>query len=116
VKFWQLNTLGRDEPGLMERLADNPEWAMYVDWDRNINRLVDEQDRDKLDAEVPDEACIHLLSASKKKYYLSGGYLRASRFSPFDRVLSAVDAFKLYGGSSLEEAREYGLVRVAPAD
>jgi hypothetical protein len=115
MKFWELNSVCRAEPQLMERLADKPEWAAYLDWYRHMDEIVDEQDRGKLDAEVPDDACLHVLSASQTPYFLSGGYLRSQRFTPSDRVLSAADAFKLYGGGSLEDAREYGLVEV-PTD
>jgi hypothetical protein len=115
VKFWELTSVCRAEPSLLERLADKPEWTVYLDWYRNVDQIVTEQDQSKLDAEMPDDACLHVLSASQTKYYLSGGYLRFRRFSPSDRALSAVDAFKLYGGSALEDAREYGLVEV-PAD
>jgi hypothetical protein len=115
VKFWELNSVCRAEPKLLERLADKPAWAVYLASSRNYDQIVKVQDRSKLDAELPDDACLHVLSASQTKYYLSGGYLRFRRFSPSDRVLSAVDAFKLYGGRSLEDAQEYGLVQV-PVD
>jgi hypothetical protein len=115
VKFWELTSVCRAEPHLLERLADKPEWTVYREWYRNEDQIVKAQDRSKLDAEMPDDACLHVLSASQTTYYLSGGYLRLRRFSPSDRVLSAVDAFKLYGGRSLEDAQEYGLVEV-PAD
>jgi hypothetical protein len=115
VRFWELISVCRAEPQLIGRLADKPEWAAYLEWYRDFQRIVDEQDRTKLDAQMPDDACLHVLSASKTRYYQSGGYLRFRRFSPSDRVLSPVDAFKLYGGSALEDAREYGLVQV-PVD
>jgi hypothetical protein len=115
VKFWELTSVCRAEPHLLDRLADKPEWTVYREWYRNEDQIVQVQDRSKLDAEMPDDACLHVLSASQTKYYLSGGYLRFRRFSPSDRELSAMDAFKLYGGSSLEEAREYGLVEI-PSD
>jgi hypothetical protein len=113
VKFWELVSVCRGEPQLLERLADKPEWTVYLEWYRNEDKIVDMQDRSKLDAEMPDEACLHVLSASKTRYYLSGGYLRSRRFSPSDTVLSAVDAFKAYGGRSLEDAQEYGSVKIS---
>jgi hypothetical protein len=97
----------------MERLADKAEWAVYLAWYRNMNQIVDEQDRGKLDDEMPHDACLHVLKASRVTYFMSGGYLRCQRHTGSDRVLSAADAFKLYGGRSLEDAREYGLVKVS---
>jgi hypothetical protein len=113
VKFWELVSVCRAEPQLLERLADKPEWTVYLQWYRDEDQIVKVQDRSKLDAEVPDDACVHVLSASQTKYYLSGGYLRFRRFSPSDVVLSAVDAFKAYGGRPLEDAQEYGSVKIS---
>src|SRR5215510_6307193 len=102
MKLWELVSVCRTEPELMERLADKAEWAVYLAWYRDINQIVDEQDRGKLDAEMPDDACLHVLKASQVNYFLSGGYLRSQRFTGSDRVLSAAEVFKLYGGRSLE--------------
>jgi hypothetical protein len=115
VKFWELSSVCRAEPQLMERLADKPEWAAFLEWSRRMDEIVDEQDRGKLDAEVPDDARLHVLNASHTTYFVSGGYLCSQSFSPSDRRLSAAEAFNLYGGRSLEDAREYGLVEV-PTD
>jgi hypothetical protein len=65
LKFWELTSVCRNEPHLLERLADNPEWSIFLEWNRSINELVDRQDREKLDAEVPHEAVLHVLEASR---------------------------------------------------
>jgi hypothetical protein len=115
VKFWELGSVCRAEPQLMERLADNPAWATYLEWLRDFARIVNEQDRGKLDSPVPLAACKHVLAGSRIRYFMSGGYLRMVRAGPSDRVLSAVEVLELYGGSLLEDVREYGLARVPPS-
>lgn len=58
MKFWELISVCRAEPKLLERLADKPEWTVYLDWYRNEDQIVEVQDRSKLDAEMPDDACL----------------------------------------------------------
>jgi hypothetical protein len=112
LKFWELTSVCRTEPHLLERLADNPEWSIFLEWSRSINALVDRQDREKLDAEVPDEAVLHVLEASCAKYHVSKGHVRVRRLGPDDQMLSSVEVVRLYGGSFLEEVNEYGLARI----
>jgi hypothetical protein len=112
LKFWELTSVCRNEPRLLERLADDPEWSTFLEWSRNINELVDRQDREKLDADVPGEAVLHVLEASRAKYHVSKGHVRVSRLGPDDRVLSSVEVVRLYGGSFLEDVNEYGLARI----
>jgi len=112
VKFWELTSVCRTEPHLLQRLADNPEWSTFLEWSRDINELLRRQDREKLDAEVPDEAVLHVLEASRAKYHVSKGHVRVGRLGPDDRVLSSVEVVRLYGGSFLEEVNEYGLARI----
>jgi hypothetical protein len=112
MTFCELVSACRTQPHLMERLADRPEWSVFLQWYRVFDRLVREQDRERLDARVPDAACVHVLTASRTEYYLSGGYVRIRRVSPSDRALSAVEVFTSYGGGFLEDVNEYGLARV----
>ena len=113
MKFWQLDDLCRWlEPGLMDRLGDRPEWLRYLDWHRNVDTLIANGDRERLDAGTPDEACLYVLAGTQHKFYLHGDFLRSAPFDPSDRELTAVEAFRLFGGGPLEEAHEKGSVRV----
>jgi hypothetical protein len=112
LKFWELVSVCRNEPHILERIADDPRWSIFLEWYRSFNELVRLQDRAKLDAEVPDEAVLHVLEASRAKYYLSKGHVRVSRLGLDDQVLSSVEVVRLYGGSYLEDVNEYGLARI----
>lgn len=103
----------RDEGHLLERLGDRPEWAEFLSWVRDFDRLVDTEDRQKLDYELPDEACRQVLRESRHRYYLSEGYVRLRPWGTIEAVLSAVEVLDRYGGRVLEDVREYGLVNVA---
>jgi hypothetical protein len=108
----QLISVCRTEPHLLERLADNPEWSIFLEWNRSVKELVRRQDREKLDAQVPDEAVLHVLEASRAKYHVSKGYVRVRRLGPDDQVLSSVEVVRMYGSSFLEDVNEYGLARI----
>lgn len=115
MKFWELASVCRTETELMEHLAVKPEWARYLDWYRDLDNLVQEQDRAKLDAELPDDVCIFVLSASRAEYFQSADYVRVRRHSPTDRQVSAVDIVRQFGGSFLEDVCEAGLAPIPAA-
>jgi hypothetical protein len=96
----------------MERLAADAGWVKFLDWYRSFDTLVNQQDRVKLDAEVPEEACAYVLSESRARYYLSNGYVRVRPAGPSDQVLTAVDVLRSYGGGFLEQVIEAGLARI----
>ena len=112
MKFWELVSVCRREPQLLQRLSENPAWAEYLVWVADFDRLVQTQDRSTLDSVLPDDACRQVLAGSTTTYFLSDGYLRVTRRAPSDQTLSAVDVFDQYGGSRLEEVQEAGLVRI----
>ena len=111
MRFWELVSTCREDPQLLQRLGSNPGWAQYLSWYGEYNSLVRTQDRSKLDAEVPDEACLAVLSGLSTPYYLSGGYVR-TRPAGGDEQLTAAEVFTRFGGSFLEEVNEAGLARV----
>lgn len=114
MKFWELVSVCRwGEYHLMERLGGRQEWSAYLNWHRDFDQIVREQDREKLDFELPDEVCIHVLSGSKRRWYVSGGVLRDWEIGATERELTSVEAFKEYGGHALEDALEFGSFRVS---
>lgn len=116
MKLWELESVCRSQPWLLERLTDRPEWTVYADSYRDFAELVRRQDREKLDAELPDEACRHVLGASRTEYYEADGYLRTRRHTPADRVITPLEIFNRYGGHFLEDVTEAGLARVPPPE
>jgi hypothetical protein len=112
MKFWELVSYCRGQPVLLDRMADDPAWARFHAWSQDFDQLVARQDRAKLDLELPDDLCRHVLAASTQRYSLSGGYLRATRPSQPGRHFSAIEVFDRYGGGFLEEISEAGSKKV----
>ena len=112
MKFWELVSVCRHEPKLFERLADSPDWAVYVDWWRNERELIVEQDRDKLDHQMPDDVCRHVLAGSDARYRVSNGHVRMAASDTEARTYSAVEIYDQFGGIVLEEVREFGSWRI----
>jgi hypothetical protein len=110
MKFWELVSVCRDEPELVERLADSPDWADYADWWRRA--LIANQERDKLDHELPDDLCRHVLSGSKVRYRILHGHVRRAADDGEDQTYSAIEIFDRYGGGALEEVGEFGSWRI----
>jgi hypothetical protein len=116
MKFWELTSVMRAEPNLLEVALRKPIWAEYYAWFTNLDKIVDAQDRGKLDARVPDALVRDALSGSRQTFYLYSGQLRSRRFTDEDVELSALDAFTHFGGTALEETLEKGSHRVTPPD
>jgi hypothetical protein len=114
MKFWELVSYCRAEPALLYRLADDPAWAGFYAWSQNFDQIVAQQDRAKLDVELPDDLCRHVLAASRKRYTLSRGYLRAAPSSQPGQQFSAIEAYERCGGGFLEEVNEAGSKEVPP--
>lgn len=98
----------RDEPELVERLADSPEWAEYVGWWHNQHVLIANQDRDKLDHQLPDDLCRHVLIGSSTRYRILHGHVRRAANDTEGQTYSAIEIYDRYGGSVLEEVNEFG--------
>jgi hypothetical protein len=108
MKFWELVAVCCDEPGILEHLGDRPEWNEYLDWWHREAALADNQERDKLDRQMPDELCRHLLVRTRTRYRISNGYLRQASANGVGPTYSAVEIYDRYGGSVLEHVREKG--------
>ncbi|GAB4048458.1 SET domain-containing protein [Catellatospora paridis] len=108
MKLWELVSVCRSEPYIVDRLGDRAEWAVHLDWARRAAELT----RDQLDQELPDEACAHVLEASSLVLWLSDGYLRLRDSGTGGVSLPAAEVFRRYGGRILEDVCEYGLVQI----
>lgn len=110
MKLWQLFSILRDEENLIsEEAGKKAKWSIYGIIAKDINSIIDSQDRETLDMEIDNDFTIKVLSRSKGKLYLSAdGTLRAKRFSWSDRAISVKDAASKFGGTAVEDALEYG--------
>ncbi|GAA3260826.1 hypothetical protein ACFO1B_55950 [Dactylosporangium siamense] len=112
MKFWELFSVARTAPDAMLRLGDMPEWTEYLAWWHDRAALIRARDNAKLDLEMPDEACRHVLEAVPNRYWIAGGTIRGVREGTPEPTYSAVEIFDRFGGSILEEVDERGSARV----
>lgn len=112
MKLWQLISVCREDLELIENILQKPDWADYHELYANLDYLTEEQEREKLDQVLPDELVIDVLKQSKKILYISGGYLRVRPFGSKNQEITWLDVFCQYGGNYLEDALEYGLIKL----
>jgi hypothetical protein len=114
MKLWQLVSIMPDDTPLLQSIASSQEnWKQFVIWFEDFGRLVEVQDRSKLDYVLPDGLVRLALARSEKVCFLSkDGWLRSWRMSPDDELLSALEVYQRYGGDVLEDVFEKGVVGV----
>src|SRR5436190_23824605 len=111
MKFWELISIFAEERKTLESLFRRPAWAQFAEVYRDYAKHVSNQNRNILDAKVPDDLCREALSLSSRKYVVFNGQLAADAgkyFGANQEVLTAVEAFDRFGGSALEEVCEKG--------
>ena len=110
-----LDAYFRIERDKLEAVLNKPNWQPYAERFRDVRRLVKEQDRSLLDAEMPVELCREALSLSTRKYSIDQDFLHKIQMPHQGKTLTALEAFDLFGGECLEEVEEYGSWRVPPS-
>jgi hypothetical protein len=117
MTFWELVSIFREESGTLQEELVRSDWAQFAAWYANFDGHVTRQDRDVLDATVPDDLFKRIASRSLLQFSLSpDGWLR--RYTPHPihvemcQPLSALDVYEQFGGGCLEEVQECGSCRV----
>lgn len=111
MKFWELTSILRDEPDLLKKaLLDYPD-QRYADWFGDMQNVVSQQQREKLDAVMPNELCEAALKSHKGKLYKTGSQVRTNRTNPSEAEVSYFEVFRMFGGDFLEEVLEKGSAR-----
>jgi len=113
MKFWELVSAFRSESNLLDAVfgehLDHEFSAHYA----NFDALVDNQNRDILDAAIPDAFVSLVATRSTQTFSLSAdGTLRSAQHASTGQILSAIDVVNRFGGSVIEEVHEYGSARV----
>ena len=116
MKFWEFESVLRGEDEKIFKVLDEPKWATYLEWHENFDAHVKNQNRNILDAELPDDLCRQALAQSKLKFYIQGDVLKKfqgklTRRTPY-LLLDALEVFDRFGGSSIEEVLEFGSSRI----
>jgi hypothetical protein len=116
MKFWQLVELFRDNPEGLVNLLSAPEWSVYRTWFRELDQLVRQQQRDKLDSPIPAELRRLALAACGHQFYVRDGHLYQffpePDHVPSPTLLSATEVYERYGGEAIDEVLEKGSIRL----
>ena len=113
MKFWELVSAFRNERNILAAVfAEQPEHQFSAHY-ANFDTLVARQERDVLDAAVPDDLVSLVATRSSQTFSLSGdGTLRSAQRTLDGQILSAIDVVNRFGGSVIEEVHERGSARV----
>ena len=115
MKFWQLSSIVHSYRHVINEVATTQdEWKFISDWLSNYDKLVEIQDRSKLDYQLPDHFIREVLKNVNLPYYISHDaiWLRSWKALDDDSLITALDAFDRYGANAMEEAIEFGSFKV----
>jgi hypothetical protein len=109
MKFWELYSIFRDDRETLRRLLAEEAVDPYLKWFDSLTDIVNAQDRQVLDAVIPERLAARAMQACKLRFFVRDGTLH---FCPPGSVhegqLSAFDVYHNYGGSVIEEVLEKG--------
>ena len=108
MKFWELYSICRQHEHLFEQALTESENKLYLKWLQDIENICKTQQRDKLDAILPESICISTLSKYPERLYESSDRIRSYKFNEEDIECSYIEIYQKYGGAFLEEVLEKG--------
>ena len=121
MKFWELTSIFRTEPHILDTVLSNPQWLPFQSAYAQFSALVATQDRTILDAEVPAALARAVASQTQLRfrYYPEMKLLRLFEPDFFpeqaSQELNALEVYERFGGSCMEEVLEKGSCVVMPA-
>ena len=108
MKFWELESVFRDQPEKLKHILKIHQEHQLLAWLSNIDDIVSKQNRSILDKVIDDSLCMVILSEHSGFLYQSDEYLRTYPIEN-EIQLTFVEVFKKYGGSIIEETLEKGI-------
>lgn len=111
MKFWELVSVCRERPNILDQVILAEKWPEFYEWYSNYNSLVREQDRKKLDTVIPDALAEEVLSKIPEVLYRSGDHLCSYPLGENSEV-SYLEVYHKFGGSIIEEVLEKGSAKI----
>ena len=108
MRFWELIAIFRDEKNILETEFKTSRWYKYAENYKNLDSIIDSQNRNILDAEVEDDLLRAICSKSKKKIYYSDGDKKIFSYKNRDTIyeIPILKAINLFEHSNIEEVFE----------
>lgn len=119
MKFWQVLSAFRKEPGILQEVLSHDKWEKYFQHYNRIDEIISGQERDILDEELPFELCYEVAEKSIQEYWLSFDtypnvlYSYRPGIKNVERVFPA-EILSRFGGDKIEEAHESSETDVIP--
>jgi hypothetical protein len=114
MKFWELVSIMRGQPEDLENLLRDEKWTQYACWYADLNRIVDEQDRGILDSAVPEELAFAAMERFRERFQVRNGYLcGCPQGAALSGSLSALETYKRFGGTAIEDTLERGSAKIS---
>lgn len=96
---------------LVDALND-PRWSAFKSTLENYDSIVQNQDRSKLDCEVPSELSNAILAKIEFRFVVRNGIARLSTEAE-KNTLSSAEIASVFGGEIIEEILEFGSASVS---
>ena len=115
MKFWELISAFRENLDALRTVLGAAEWSST--WGAAFEHrqdLIQRQERDVLDAPVPFELSQAVARSDQRVWSVSAdGHLRLGRTGNVgERLLTTLEVHEEFGGSAIEEIREFGSLKV----
>ena len=113
MRFWELFSIMRTEQDAHEHLLLDKRWSQYRQWNADMSRIVNEQDRKILDSIVPDELACAAMDLFPDRFQVRNGYLHGCpKGTAPSNSISAIEAYKRFGGTAIEDTLERGNAKI----
>lgn len=120
MKFWELTSAFRSETDNLKSVLSKDRWTKFKSHYDNLNEIIQRQDRQILDEEIPFQLAKEVCELSELKFYLYykdiphrlASY-QQGKDTPFEEV-SSLDILLRFGGSYIEETIERTMSDVMP--
>jgi len=111
MKFWELTSAFREEPNILHQVLTQDQWVNYYKHYKRLDEIVQNQERDILDEELPFDPCYEVAIKSKQEFWLSFNeqpqvlYSYRPSIDNLERLLPN-EILVRFGGDKIEDAHD----------
>ena len=119
MKFWELTSAFREEPKILQEVLSQDKWKSYYKHYLRLDKIVQNQERDILDENLPFDLCYEVAEKSKQEFWLSFGeqpqilYNYRPDIEDLEMLLP-IEILIRFGGDKIEDAHERSSTNVEP--
>src|SRR5436190_11756234 len=121
MKFWELTSAFREEPDIIVQVLKQEKWKNYFEQYKRFEEIVQKQQRDILDEELPFDLCFEVADKSNREYWLAFEakpqvlYNYQPDIEHLEQLLPS-EILVRFGGDKIEKAHEYSYTNVQPIE